>query len=245
MVCAMHRETRLRSLAKSLSWRFTGTVITTLVVWAFTGRAVFALTVGGTDCLVKVLVYFAHERVWDRVRFGRYQAPPAVIWFTGLPGSGKSTVADAVHQALAAQGLRVERLDGDSLRHLFPSTGFTREDRDLHIRRVGHLASCLEKQGVYVVASFVSPYREARGFVRALCAHFVEVHVACPLAVCEQRDPKGLYAKARRGEIRNFTGVDDPYEPPEQAELTIDTSAVPVEAALATVLGYLDRHVGY
>ena len=160
----------------------------------------------------------------------------AVLWFTGLSGSGKSTIATRVHEALVRRGVDVEYIDGDALRSVFPNTGFTREERDEHLRRTGYLASRLEAHGVTVVASFVSPYRESRDFIRKLCRDFVEIYVATPLEECERRDVKGLYARARRGEIPNFTGIDDPYEPPEHPELTLDTRAVSVDECVAAVL---------
>lgn len=166
---------------------------------------------------------------------------PAVLWFTGLPCSGKSTIARWVADRLRAHGLRVEELDGDAIRRVFPDTGFTRPEREAHIKRGGFLASRLEHHGVVVVATFVSPYEASRQFVRRLCANFVEVYVATPLDVCEQRDEKGLYAKARRGEIKNFTGIDDPYEPPSNPELVIDTARVTVEEAGRRVLEVLGR----
>ena len=154
-----------------------------------------------------------------------------VLWLTGLSGAGKSTISAHVSGELRRRGLPVEQLDGDSIRHIFPNTGFSKPERDAHIRRVGYLASKLEQHGVYVVVSLVSPYRESRDFVRGICRMFVEVHLATPLAECERRDVKGLYAKARRGEIRNFTGIDDPYEPPLSPELVMDTSGLSVEDA--------------
>jgi len=163
----------------------------------------------------------------------------AVVWFTGLSGSGKSTVASWVAQQIQARGARLEVLDGDKLRDIFPNTGFTRAERDAHIRRAGYLASRLEHHGITVVASFVSPYRESRDFVRGLCHNFLEVYVATPLAECERRDVKGLYAKARRGEITNFTGIDDPYEPPVSPDLVLDTTGLNVEEAGARVLDLL------
>ena len=159
-----------------------------------------------------------------------------VLWFTGLSGSGKSTIAVRVHEELVRRGVEVEYIDGDALREVFPTTGFTREEREEHLRRTGYMASRLAAHGVTVVASFVSPYRESRDFIRRLCADFVEIYVATPLEECERRDVKGLYARARRGEIRNFTGIDDPYEPPEHPELTLDTRAFSVDQCVATVL---------
>jgi adenylylsulfate kinase len=160
----------------------------------------------------------------------------AVLWFTGLSGSGKSTIAERVYAELERRGTKVEYIDGDALRSVFPNTGFTREQREEHLRRTGYMASRLEAHGITVVASFVSPYRESRDFVRKLCRNFVEVYVSTPLAECERRDVKGLYARARRGEIRNFTGIDDPYEPPEHPELTLDTSGLSVDQSVAKVL---------
>jgi adenylylsulfate kinase len=140
---------------------------------------------------------------------------------------------------LSSRGRRVEYLDGDAVREIFPATGFTRPERDAHIRRVGWLASRLERHGVTVVASLVSPYEESRRFVRGLCRRFVEVWVATPFEECARRDVKGLYARAQAGKIRNFTGLDDPYEPPADPELVIDTTGLGVEVAVKRVLDYL------
>jgi len=167
-----------------------------------------------------------------------------VVWFTGLSGSGKSTVAAWVARALGDRGLPVEVLDGDTLRDVFPNTGFSKAERDAHVKRAGYLASRLAFHGVTVIASFVSPYRESRDFVRGLCRDFVEVYVSTPLEECERRDVKGLYARARRGEVRNFTGIDDPYEPPSSPELVIDTSRLSVEDAGRRVMELLEKRLG-
>ena len=163
-------------------------------------------------------------------------APAPVLWFTGLSGSGKSTIAERVHQQLRQRGTDVEYIDGDALREVFPQTGFTREEREEHLRRTGYMASRLAAHGITVIASFVSPYRESREFIRRLCPGFVEIYVATPLDECERRDVKGLYARARRGDIRNFTGIDDPYEAPEHPELTLDTRALSVDQCVGRVL---------
>jgi adenylylsulfate kinase len=163
-----------------------------------------------------------------------------VLWFTGLSGSGKSTIATRVHRELERRGVEVEYIDGDALREVFPNTGFTREEREEHLRRTGYMACRLAAHGVTVVASFVSPYRASRDFIRRLCPGFVEVFVATSLDECERRDVKGLYARARRGEIRNFTGIDDPYEPPEHPELTLDTLALSVDECVDRVLARME-----
>jgi adenylylsulfate kinase len=162
---------------------------------------------------------------------------PAVLWFTGLSGAGKSTIAERVAKELIGLGLPVEYLDGDHIRQLFASTGFTKPERDAHVRWVGYLASRLEEHGVFVIASLISPYTASREFVRSLCRNFVEIYVSTPIEECERRDAKGLYARARRGEIRHFTGIDDPYEPPPRPDLVIDTRHVSVEDACQQVLG--------
>jgi adenylylsulfate kinase len=171
----------------------------------------------------------------------RVTAP--VLWFTGLSGSGKSTIAIRVHQELVRRGVEVEYIDGDALREVFPNTGFTRAERDEHLRRTGYMASRLAAHGVTVVASFVSPYRESREFIRRICPTFAEIYVATPLEECERRDVKGLYARARRGELRNFTGIDDPYEPPDRAELTLDTRSLSVEQSVAKVLELFEEQL--
>ena len=166
----------------------------------------------------------------------RTRAGAPVLWFTGLSGSGKSTIAGRVHRELERRGVDVEYIDGDALREVFPNTGFTRADREEHLRRTGYMASRLAAHGVTVVASLVSPYRDSREFVRRLCPDFFEIYVATPLEECERRDVKGLYARARRGQIQNFTGIDDPYEPPESPELTLDTRTLSVDECTAKVL---------
>ncbi|MGE0352457.1 MAG: 3'(2'),5'-bisphosphate nucleotidase CysQ [Gemmatimonadales bacterium] len=171
---------------------------------------------------------------------GDAQAQGMVLWFTGLSGSGKSTIARRVAAELRRQGRRVEELDGDLIREIFPATGFTRPDRDAHIRRVGWLASRLEHHGVVAVASLVSPYEASRQFVRSLCRDFREIYVSTSLEACEARDVKGLYARARRGEIQHFTGISDPYEPPAEPELTLDAGALSVDDAVAQVLAMLE-----
>jgi adenylylsulfate kinase len=169
---------------------------------------------------------------------------PVVVWFTGLSGAGKTTLGRWVAHALRRTGHPVEELDGDVIRAQFPAIGFTRIERDAHVKRVGRLASELEERGVSVVASLVSPYEESRRFARALCRNFIEVYVATPLAVCEQRDVKGLYARARAGSIAHFTGIDDPYEPPSGPDLVLDTSDLPIEEAGGRILDIVRRSIG-
>ena len=158
-------------------------------------------------------------------------------------GFRKSTLSQWVADALRRKGFKVEQLDGEMVRQLFPRTGFTRPERDEHVRRLGFLASKLEQQGVCVVAATVSPYADSRDFVRHICRNFVEVHVATPLADCERRDPKGLYPQARLGTIRNFTGVDDPYEAPVQPDVRVNPGAETIEQTGAQVLSAVEERM--
>jgi adenylylsulfate kinase len=164
------------------------------------------------------------------------QSKGFVVWLTGLSGAGKSTLAEALCRRLESAGKPVERLDGDVMRGVFPNTGFSREARDEHIKRVGFMASRLEHHGVIVVASFISPYREARDFVRGLCKNFIEVYVRASLEECRRRDVKGLYKKADGGQISQFTGLDDPYEEPTNPELVIDTEGQTVEESVEHIM---------
>ena len=239
----MYKETHLRSVLKAISWRFSGTAITAVIVFCFTGKMSLALTVGGLEVVSKIALFFVHERIWDRVHIGKKSMEPAVLWFTGLSGAGKSAIANQVYEELKNKGIRVERLDGDSIRDIFPSTGFSQEDRENHVKRVGYLASKLENNGVFVVCSLISPFQQSRDFVRNQCKNFVEIYVSTPIEECEKRDPKGLYAKVRRGEIKNFTGIDDPYEVPQKPEIVIDTTAIPLEKAVQMVLNMIKRNI--
>lgn len=165
------------------------------------------------------------------------------MWFTGLSGAGKSTLADLIHRHLKEKDIKVERLDGDTVRSIFPNTGFSKEDRDNHVKRIGFLASMLERNDVVVIASFISPYKDSRNFVRGLCKNFVEVYVKASVEACECRDVKGLYKKAREGKIQNFTGISDPYEAPERPEIIIETEKESIDESLAIIKDYLNKHL--
>ena len=172
---------------------------------------------------------------------------PKVLWFTGLSGAGKSTIANLVEKKLFADGRHTYLLDGDNVRHgLNKDLGFTDEDRVENIRRVAEVAKLMADAGLIVLVSFISPFRSERRMARDLMAEgeFVEVFVDTPLAVAEGRDVKGLYKKARNGELKNFTGVDSPYEPPEHAEIRIDTTTLSAEEAAELIVQRLDRHDG-
>lgn len=176
----------------------------------------------------------------DRYRLNRHRS--CVLWFTGLSGAGKSTLSTAVEKELFKSGIRSYVLDGDNVRHgLNNNLGFSPEDRKENIRRIGEVSKLFVDAGLFALSAFISPYREDREMVRSRFAEgeFIEIYVKCSLEECEKRDPKGLYKKARNGEISNFTGISAPYEEPEQAELVIETDKQSIEQSVSQVMNYL------
>ena len=165
------------------------------------------------------------------------------LWFTGLSGSGKTTIAKPVEQELRRRSVKVERLDGDIVRQsLTRDLGFSKEDRDMNIERITFVAKLLTRNGVGVLCSFISPYRARRAQSREEIGEFIEVFVECPVEECAKRDVKGMYAKAFAGEIKNFTGVSDPYEEPENPEIVCHTAQETLEESTAKVIAYLEEH---
>lgn len=189
------------------------------------------------------IVWHSHP-VDQQTRASQKSQKPLVIWFTGLSASGKSTIAGALEQILTHQGYHTYLLDGDNVRHgLCSDLGFSDQDRKENIRRVGEVAKLASDAGLITLAAFISPFRADRRIVREILpeGQFVEVFVDAPLDVCKQRDPKGLYAKAERGEIKQFTGIDSPYEKPESPEVRIDAGRLSVTEAVNQLLAYLDQ----
>jgi adenylylsulfate kinase len=188
-----------------------------------------------------------HEgHVTREERAGLLKQTGATLWFTGLSGSGKSTIAFTLEHALVQRGHLAYVLDGDNVRHgLNKNLGFSAADREENIRRIGEVAKLFADCGVVTMTSFISPYRKDRDAVRALHAEgklpFVEIYLNTPIETCEQRDPKGLYKKARAGQLKNFTGIDDPYEAPANPELTIDATGTSPQQAVVQIIEYLEK----
>ena len=165
-----------------------------------------------------------------------------VLWLTGLPCSGKTTIGQALYKEIKRRGLSVRHLDGDIVRkEMNKNLGFSKKDRDKNLEIVGSLAKELNEQGIIVIASFVSPYKEQREKIRKKIKNFVEIYVNAPISVCEKRDVKGLYKKARSGEIKNLTGISDPYEAPEHPQLELETDKGSVRGNTDQVIAYLIR----
>ena len=167
------------------------------------------------------------------------------LWFTGLSGAGKSTLAEMIAPELRRRGMKVELLDGDVVRtNLSKGLGFSKEDRDTNIRRIGFVADLLTRNGVVAITAAISPYRDVRDELRKQIGNFVEVYVQCPIDVLAERDVKDLYKKALAGEIKNFTGVSDPYEEPLKPEVVVNSDKETKEQSMATIIGWLE-HLGY
>lgn len=165
------------------------------------------------------------------------------LWFTGLSGSGKTTIAKAVEHELKARHCKVEMLDGDIVRtNLSKGLSFSKQDRDINVRRIGFVANLLSRNGVVAITAAISPYRAIRNEIREMTQSFMEVYVNAPLEVCESRDVKGLYALARSGEIKNFTGIDDPYEEPLNPEVICYTAQESIEESVGKVIAELERY---
>lgn len=237
----MHRDTNIRSVAKGISWRLFATTTTIVIVYVFFGRLDLAIAAGIVETAAKIALYWAHERAWVKIRWGRKRIEPFNLWFTGLPLSGKTTIADAVYEELKKMDIPLERIDSKDIRELIPNVGFSREDRNRHMHRIGHLIKTLQNNSISTVASFVSPYRESRKAIRDMVKNNIVVYVKADVATCKKRDIDGKYEKALRGEYKNFTGVDDIYEEPQHAEIVIDTDKTSVEDAVYQIIRYVKK----
>ena len=211
---------------KAVVYRFYSSIITFIIAYLLTKNLVASISIGIIDSLVKIFSYYAFDEIWAKLT--GFKTKPAVIFLTGLSGSGKTTIAKALVEKYKKQGVVPVLLDGDEIRKVIHQTGFDEESRKKHNLNVGYMASLLESQGNVVIVSLISPYIDIRNEIRAMCKKFVEVHVSTDIKVCIERDPKGLYAKAMAGEIKEFTGISAPYYAPENPEVLIDTGVLSI-----------------
>ncbi|MCK4441087.1 MAG: adenylyl-sulfate kinase [Sulfurovaceae bacterium] len=237
----MFKETNIRSIVKGISWRFIATGTTIIIVYFFFGRLDLAIVAGMIETVLKVILYWGHERIWHKIRWGKQKIEPFNLWFTGLPLSGKSTIADRVYQELEKMQIPIERLDSKDIRDVVPNVGFTRKDRNRHMHRIGHLIKTLQNNSISTVASFVSPYRESRKAIREMVQNNVVVYIKADIETCKSRDYKGSYEKALKGEYQNFTGIDDIYEEPQHAEIVIDTDSLSVNKAVIVIVEFIKK----
>lgn len=216
---------------------------TIIIVFIVFKRLDLAIAAGIFESISKILIYFVHERFWNKVRFGKKRIEPFVLWFTGVPLAGKTTVADHVFKGLQKYGVPLERIDSKEIRELIPDVGFEREDRIRHLKRVGHLVKTLQNNSISVVASFISPYEVARTDLRKRTENYVEVFVKASMETCQKRDKQGIYGKALNGDVQNFTGVSDVYDEPKNPEIVLDMDVLSLEEAVEVVLKYMQKNV--
>jgi adenylylsulfate kinase len=253
-------ESNKRHLFKTISWRVIGTIDTVFFGWIVTGNPLTGLKIGGYESITKMILYFGHEKLWYRINYGldlrnkrkhlkkhherQHGHKVYLLWFTGLSGSGKSTLSNLVEVALHNKGLSTYILDGDNIRKgINKDLNFAPEDRTENIRRIAEISNLMLDAGVLTLAAFVSPYLKDREEVKQIVGadNFIEIYVNTSLEECERRDVKGLYKKARAGEIKNMTGISAPYEVPTNPDFEIITDGQSIEDSVKEVLTFLNN----
>ena len=237
----MYKETNIRSIFKGISWRLIATTATVVIIYFFFGRMDLAIAAGVTESILKVFLYWGHERIWHKLRWGKKKIQPFNLWFTGLPLSGKTTIANNVFNELEKLQIPIERLDSKDIRDVIPDIGYSRTDRNRHMHRIGHLIRTLQNNSISTVASFVSPYKESRAAIKNMVKNTVVVYIKASLVTCKKRDSEGKYIKALNGEYKNFTGVDDIYEEPQHAEIVIDTDIMSIDESSKEIVKFIKK----
>lgn len=224
-------------LIKSICYRIVSSTITVLISFFITGNFKVGLSIGLIDLVFKITNYYYFDLIWEKIFHKKVS--PSVIWLTGLSGSGKSTIAEEMIKKFEKYNIKYVLLDGDQIRKVIKESGFDYASRKKHNLNVAYIASLFESQGNVVIVSLVSPFKEVRDECRKLCKNFIEVFVDTSLEICEQRDVKGLYKKARTGEIKDFTGISSPYENPINPEIHIKTSDSSAEESAKYIINFL------
>ena len=224
-------------LGKSIIYRIISSLITILISYSVTKSWKFGLSIGLLDLIFKIINYYTFDTIWDTIF--QKKIKPCVIWLTGLSGARKSTIANELIRNFEKNSIPYVLLDGDQIRRVIKETGYDYFSRRKHNLNVAYIASLLERQGNVVIVTLISPYRDVRYECRAICKNFIEVFVDTPLEECEKRDVKGLYKKARSGEIENFTGISSPYEESHNKEITIFTPNETINSSAELIFNYI------
>ena len=230
-------DSKKRSFWKAISWRLVAVTVLVIVAFLATGNIKSTSLIALCYNTIQVFVFFLHERLWNFIKWGKTKG--MFIQMTGLSGAGKTTLARAVEKKLKAKGYKVEIIDGDEYREgLCKDLGFSKEDRNTNIRRLGFVGKVLSRNNVVTIMSAINPYEDLRKELEETCGAKT-VFIKCPVEKCIERDVKGLYAKALSGEIKNFTGVSDPYEEPECPDLVIDTNELSLEMSVEQLAHFI------
>lgn len=230
-----------KQMIKSVVYRIYAFAITFISTLLVSGDVKLSLTVGILENVIKILTYYWFDIFWDKITKKKYRN--SILWFTGLSGSGKTTIAKQIAEKLKQEGQSVMLLDGDEIRDIFKNNGFDKESRLRHINDVAKMAAYLQRQGIIPIVSLISPYEESRENAKKLTTDFTEIYISTPLEECEKRDVKGLYKKARAGEIKDFTGVHEtaPYEAPKKPDLNVDTTNHTIDFCVEKVLNHIKK----
>ncbi len=224
---------KINKLAKSISYRIYSSLITFIIAYILTQNFKASISIGILDSVVKIFSYYFFEGLWAKIT--GIKNKPCVIFLTGLSGAGKTTIANALMEKYKRNDIVPVLLDGDEIRKVIQQNGFDEASRKKHNLNVGYMASLLESQGNVVIVSLISPYADVRDTIRKMCKNFIEVYLSTDIKVCIERDPKGLYEKAIKGEIKDFTGISAPYFAPQKPEIKIDTNVVSVKNSVENI----------
>jgi adenylyl-sulfate kinase len=235
-------DSKKRTISKAVSWKAVGILALSLVTYLVTGNLVATTIVAASYHALQFVLYSAHERAWNKVSWGKTKG--LFVQMTGLSGAGKTTIARALEKRLRARGFLVEIIDGDEYREgICRDLGFSKEDRNTNIRRLGFLGKVLARNNVITILAAINPYEEIRQELKEQGDFIKTVYIKCDLNTVVQRDPKGLYEKAIRGEVSNFTGISDPFEYPQNPDLVIDTSKESVSNSVSKLERFILRSV--
>ena len=233
-------DSRQRSFWKAITWRLIAIIILVAVAFIATGNIKSTSLIALCYNAIQVFVFFLHERLWNFIKWGKTKG--MFIQMTGLSGAGKTTLARAVEKKLKTKGFKVEIIDGDEYREgLCKDLGFSKEDRNTNIRRLGFVGKVLSRNNVVTIMSAINPYEDLREELEKTCGALT-VFIKCPVEKCIERDVKGLYAKALSGEIQNFTGISDPFEEPECPDLVIDTNELSLEMSVEQLENFITKN---
>lgn len=231
----------LSKISKTIIYRPYSTLVTATVAYMVTGSFEAGAIIGSIDAIVKIFTYYVFDLFWDKITKKQYRT--SLLLLTGMSSAGKTTIARSILKKLQSEGKSAMIIDGDEIRDVFKNTGFDKESRIKHGKDVGKMAVYLQSQGIIPIVSLIYPYAESRDYTRSISEDFVEIYVSTPLKICEQRDVKGLYKKARSGEIKDFTGIskNSPYETPVAPELTFDTSIESLDKIVKDILNHIKK----
>lgn len=237
----MYIETHTRAIIKAISYRFFGSLITAIIIYFFIGRIDFAIAGGALDAIAKIAAFYLHERAWNRIKFGKKKIEPFSIWLTGLPLSGKTTIANLVHEKLKKSDILIEKIDSKDIRDLVPEIGFSKQDISIHLRRIGYLIKTLQNHSISTISAFVSPHTESRDAINLIVKNNIVVYIKADVNSCIARDYKGLYKKAQNGELLNFPAINDIYEEPNSADIVVDTDILSPNEAAEIIVAYIRK----